>query len=77
MYVCIFTDIYGFLGGSVVKNSSASAGDVGDMGSIPGSRRFPGGGNGYPPTPVFLPGKFHGEAWRATVHRVAKNHTTE
>ena len=30
----------------VVKNLSASAGDVRDIGSIPGSGRFPGGGHG-------------------------------
>ena len=30
------------------------------MGSIPGSGKFPGVGNGKP-TPVFLPGKFHGQ----------------
>ena len=35
----------GFPGGSVVKNLPAKAGDVGDTGSIPGSRRSPGGGN--------------------------------
>ena len=34
-----------FPGGSVVKNPPANAGD-GDVGSIPGSGRFPGGGNG-------------------------------
>ena len=32
-----------FPGGSVVKNSSASARDAGDMSSIPGSVRYPGG----------------------------------
>ena len=32
----------------VVKNPPASAGDVRDTGSIPGSGRAPGGGNGYP-----------------------------
>ena len=37
-----------FPGGSVVKNLPASAGDTGDMGSIPGSGRFPGIGNGHP-----------------------------
>ena len=37
-----------YTGGSVVKNLSANAGDTGDMGSIPGLGRFPGGGNGYP-----------------------------
>ena len=35
-------------GGSVVKNLSANIGDARDMGSIPGSRRFPGVGNGNP-----------------------------
>ena len=32
----------------VVKNLSASARDIGDMGLIPGSGRSPGGGNGNP-----------------------------
>ena len=32
----------------MVKNPSASAGDAGDMGSIPGLGRSPGGGNGNP-----------------------------
>jgi len=32
----------------VVKNLPANAGDAGDTGSIPGSGRYPGGGNGNP-----------------------------
>jgi len=32
----------------VVKNPPANAGDVRDVGSIPGSRRSPGGGHGNP-----------------------------
>ena len=32
----------------VVKNPSAYAGEVRDVGSIPGSGRFPGEGNGNP-----------------------------
>ena len=32
----------------VVKNLPASEGDAGDSGSIPGSGRSPGEGNGYP-----------------------------
>ena len=32
----------------VVKNPPASAGDIRDMGSVPGSGRTPGGGNGNP-----------------------------
>ena len=35
----------GFPGGSEVKNPPANAGD---MGSIPGSGRYPGEGNVYP-----------------------------
>ena len=38
----------GFPGGSVVKNMPASAGDVGDMGLIPGFGRSPEGLNGNP-----------------------------
>ena len=37
-----------FPGGAVVKNLPANAGDAGDMGSIPGSGRFQGEGNGNP-----------------------------
>ena len=45
------------------------ASNAGDLGSIPGSGRSPGEGNGNPlipwrrkwqPTPVFLPGESHG-----------------
>ena len=32
----------------VVKNPSVNAGDIRDVGSIPGSRRSPGGGHGSP-----------------------------
>ena len=44
----------------VVKNPPANAGELRDAGSIPGSGRSPGGGNGNP-TPVFLPGESHGQ----------------
>ena len=33
--------------------------ETGDMSSIPGLGRSPGGG--WQPTPVFLPGKYHGQ----------------
>ena len=38
----------GFLGVSMVKNLPINAGDAGDVGSIPGLGRSPGGGNGNP-----------------------------
>ena len=50
MYVCVCIR---FLAGSIVKNPPTSAGDVG---SVPGSGRLSGGGNGNH-TPVFFPGK--------------------
>ena len=43
----------------VVKNTPSSAGDIRDVGSIRESRRF-NGGRKWQPTPVFLPGEFHG-----------------
>ena len=44
----------------MVKNPLAKAGDTRDVGSIPGSGRSPGEGNGNP-LQVFLPGEFHGQ----------------
>ena len=44
-----------------VKNLPANAGDIRDVGLMTGSGRFPREGNGNPPTPVFLPGEFHGK----------------
>ena len=38
----------GFPGGSAEKNPPANAGNAGDLGSIPGWGRSPGGGNGNP-----------------------------
>ena len=42
----------------MVKNPLANSGDLRDMGSNPGSGRFPGGGQ---PTPVFLLGESQGQ----------------
>ena len=39
----------GFPDDSAGKESACNTGDAGDMGSILGSRRSPGGGNGNPP----------------------------
>ena len=38
----------GFPGGTVIKNLPANAGDVEDLGLIPGLERSPGEGNGNP-----------------------------
>ena len=45
----------------MVKNPPVNTGDTGNAGLIPGSGRSLGVGNGNPPTPVFLSGKFYGE----------------
>ena len=44
-FASVSNERLGFPGGSMVKNLPASAGD---LGSIPGSGRFPGQGNGNP-----------------------------
>ena len=44
----------------MVKNLSANAGDIGDVGSISGMGRFP-RRRAWQPTPMFLPGESHGQ----------------
>ena len=62
----------GFPGGSEVK---ASACNVGEAGSIPGSGRFPGEGNGNPLQFSCLENPVDGGARWATAHEVAKSWT--
>ena len=62
----------GFPGGSEVK---ASACNAGDLSSIPGSGRSPGGGNGNPLQYSCMENPMDGGAWWATVHGVAKSQT--
>ena len=50
---------------------------AGDTGSIPGSGRSPGGGNGSPLQHSCLENPMAGEAWRTTVRMVTKSDTTE
>ena len=59
----------------VVKNLSANAGDLSDTGSIPGSGRSPGEGNGNPLQYSCLENPMDREAWWATVHGAAKSQT--
>ena len=63
----------GFLDGSVVKNLPASAGETGDSGSIPGSGRSPGEGNGNPVQYSCLENPMDREAWQVTIHGVIKD----
>ena len=57
----------------VVKNLPINAGDLKDMGLIPGSGRSSGGGNGNPLQYSFLENPMDRGAWWATVQRVAKS----
>ena len=57
----------------MVKNMPPSAGDLRDMGSIPGMGRSPGGENGNPLQYSCLGNSMDRGAWQTTVHRVAKN----
>ena len=64
----------GFSGGSVVKNPPAKAGDGG---SISGSGRSSGGGNGNPFQYSCLKNLMDIGAWWATVQRVPKSQTQQ
>ena len=59
----------------VVKNLPANAGDIRDVGSIPGWGRSPGGRHGNPFQYSSLENPMDRRAWKATVHWVTKSQT--
>ena len=59
----------------LVKNLPANAGDIRDVGLIPGLGRSPGEGHGNPLQYSCLENPMDRGAWWATVHRVAKSWT--
>ena len=61
----------------MVKNPLANAGDARDTGSIPGSGRSPGEGNGNPLQYSCLESPMDRGAWQATVHGVAELDTAD
>ena len=57
----------------VVKNPPANAGNVRDIGFIPGLERFPRGGNGTSFQYSCLENSMDKGAWQAIVHSVTKS----
>ena len=63
------------LGGAVVKNPPANAGDIRDTGLIPGSGRTPGERHVNPLQYSCLENPMDRGAWKVTVHRAPKSRT--
>ena len=57
----------------MVKKPPANAGDIREVGLIPESRSFLGGGNGNPLQYSCLENPMDRKDWRAIVHRVTKS----
>ena len=57
----------------MVEYPPAKAGDGRDVGSVPGSGRFPGEGNGTPLQDSCPENYMDRGAWQATIHGVAKS----
>ena len=75
-YMCVCVYI-GFPGGTMGKEPTCNAGDIRDMGSMPGSGRSPGGGHGNPLQYSCLENSMDRRASWATVHRVAESDMNE
>ena len=71
-FFCYLVSIHYFPGGSEGKKSACS---TGDLGSIPGSGRSPGEGNGNPLQHTCLENSMDRGSWQATVHGVSKSGT--
>ena len=67
--------LLGFPSGTSVKNLPANAGDVRDVGSIPGLGRSPGEGNGNPLQYSCLENPMDRGGWQAMVHGATKSQT--
>ena len=57
----------------MVKNPFLYAGDIRDVGLVPGLGRFHGEGNGYPLQYSCLENPVNRGAWQVTVHWVAES----
>ena len=61
----------------MVKNLPANAGDARDAGSIPGTGRSPGVGNGNPLQYSCLENPMNRGAWQVTAYSVTESDTTD
>ena len=59
----------------MVKNPPVNAGDVRDMGLVPGSRRSPRGGHDYPLQYSCWENSMDRGAWWASVNKVTQSQT--
>ena len=75
MYVHKYIHTRAFQEALVVKNSPANAGDIGDVGLIPGMERSLGGGNGNPLQYSCLENAVDRGAWWAIVYRIPQGQT--
>ena len=74
MCVCVCVCVcIGFPGSSVIKNPPANIGDAGDVGSIPGLGRSPGGEEGNPLQYSCLENLMDRGVWWSAVHGVTKS----
>ena len=67
----------GLPGCTVVKNPPVNAGDIRDVGSIPGLGKSPGGGNSNPLQYTCLGNTMDRGAWRASPWGCKESNTTE
>ena len=82
-YVCVWVYVYIHMHIHILSSFRASLvvvvknppGNAGDIGSILGWERSPGGGNGKPLQYSCLKNPMDTEAWQATIHGVAKSWT--
>ena len=73
--MCIYIYIYISQVALLVKNQLTNAGDIRDVGSIPGLRTSPGEEHGYPLQYSCLEKPIDREEWQALVHGVEKSLT--
>ena len=75
LYLAAFVLYLGLPGGASGKEYADNAGDTGNVGSIPGSEKSPGGGHGSPLHYSCLENPMDRGAWQAIIHRIAKGQT--